>query len=103
MNSTLTRRRALGAIATSPLILAALNADTLALELAAPEPFDFDKLTAQAEALAREPYRPATVPAAQILDKIDFEEAIQIEYRPEQTLWADSETAIRLFHPHNFA
>lgn len=103
MNSMLTRRRALGAIATSPLILAALNADASALELAAPEPFDFDKLAARAETLAREPYRPATVPAAQTLDKIDFEQAIEINYRPEQTIWADSETPIRLFHPHKFA
>ncbi|MFO0992006.1 MAG: glucan biosynthesis protein [Hyphomicrobiales bacterium] len=103
MTFKMTRRQALGAITASPLILAALNAEALALELAAPEPFDFAALTARAKALAGEPYRPAAVPAAQTLDKIDFEQAIEINYRPEQTIWGDSETPIRLFHPHKFA
>lgn len=103
MTLKMTRRRALGALATSPLLHAVLNAEASALELAAPESFDFDKLTAQAEGLARQPYRPATVAAAPTLDKIDYEQAIEINYRPEQTIWADSETPIRLFHPHKFA
>ncbi|MBL8906185.1 MAG: glucan biosynthesis protein, partial [Rhizobiales bacterium] len=103
MSCKLTRRSALGVIATSPFAVAALLEPACALEFAAPEPFDFDRLTADAEALARAPYRPASVPAAQTLDKIDFEQAIEIEYRPEQTIWADSETPIRLFHPHKFA
>jgi glucans biosynthesis protein len=99
----LTRRRALAALASSSFALSSPNAQAAGLELAAPQPFDFDRLTAQAKALAREAYQPAQVAAAQTLERIDFEQAIEINYRPDQTVWADSETPIRLFHPHKFA
>ena len=107
MTSLLTRRRALAALTASPFALASLqgagNAGPLGLELAAPEPFTFDGLAAVARELSRQAYKPTEVAAAQTLDRIDFEQAIEIHYRPEQTVWADSETPIRLFHPHKFA
>ena len=86
MNATLTRRRALGAIATSPLILSALNADARGARACGSRTFRFRQAHGAGRDLARQPYGRPTVAAAQTLDRIDFEQAIQIDYRPEQTV-----------------
>jgi glucans biosynthesis protein len=90
MSSLLTRRGALAALTATPFALSCLHrtamAGPLGLELAAPEPFTFDGLAAVARDLARQVYKPAEVAAAQTLDRIDFEQAIEIHYRPEQTV-----------------
>jgi periplasmic glucans biosynthesis protein len=107
MSLHFTRRGVLAALAAQLIAVRAAgriaDAGTLGLELAAPQPFTFENLAAQAQELSRQPYAPSTIPAESILDQIDFEQAIEINYRPDQTIWADSETPIRLFHPHKFA
>ena len=67
------------------------------------EPFDFDTLAAKAKSLAAKPYVPPVVKAREMLERIDFEEQIEINYRPDRTILPGTATPIRLFHPHKFA
>jgi glucans biosynthesis protein len=108
MAFSVSRRHALGIIAAAGAALAGSpNALFAAIgegfHLGPPEPFDFDKLTAAAKALAAKPYVAPVVKAAKVLDRIDFEEQIEINYRADRTIMPGTATPIRLFHPHKFA
>jgi glucans biosynthesis protein len=105
MSRKISRRQALFA---APLVAAlprmmARAAGTEGLHLGPPQPFDFEKLAATARSLAGKPYVPRKVEARDILEQIDFEQQIEIEYRPDRTILAGTATPIRLFHPHKFA
>jgi glucans biosynthesis protein len=104
----LTRRRALAGIAVVASSLLGAGTSALAasgegFHVGSPELFDFAKLTAYAKALAAKPYVPPPVKARGLLDRIDFEEQIDIAYRPERTILPGTATPIRLFHLHKFA
>src|SRR5436190_19044314 len=62
MDSIFTRRRALAVAAGAALSLSRLTKSSYAaddgLDLGAPQPFDFDRLTADARSLAATPYVP---------------------------------------------
>ncbi|MBV8740188.1 MAG: glucan biosynthesis protein, partial [Sinobacteraceae bacterium] len=88
----LDRRAVLGASAAS-LALAALArpltvlADPPGLRLGKPQPFSFDALSKEMQALAARPYqRDNSLPAA-LLDRIDYEEHGRIKFKPEDALY----------------
>jgi glucans biosynthesis protein len=108
MAFSLSRRAALTAIAAAALSLPRFTHSAFAaigegFHLGEPESFDFDRLTATASTLAGKPYAPPVVRAREMLDRIDFEEQIDITYRPDRTIMPGTATPIRLFHPHKFA
>lgn len=74
------------------------------LGLGAPEPFDFERLIAKARALAAGPFRPYTMRAAEVLQRIDYDAGWKIRFRPEFALWADGSGPfpVRLFLPGRY-
>src|SRR5947209_3508343 len=106
MPFTLTRRRALAAIASATLPVSRLTTAADAaedLDLGPPRPFDFDRLTAIARGLAAKPYLPPVITDRDTLNRIDFDAQMDITYRPERTIMPDTPTPIRLFHLHRYA
>jgi periplasmic glucans biosynthesis protein len=67
-----------------------------------PQPFNFDLLTAEAKKRAAVPYVPEPPRAQALLERIDFEQHIEISYRPDRTLFQGQPFPIRLFHPGKF-
>ena len=65
-------------------------------------PFSFDALTAEAMARSKQPYVPEAPRAEGLLDRIDFEQHIEINYRADRTLFQGHPFPIRLFHPGKF-
>src|ERR1700722_15610597 len=57
--------------------------------LGLPQPFSFERLKAEARALARRPYRPPPGPPPALVRAIDYDAFGQIVYRPQATLWGD--------------
>src|SRR5277367_2933980 len=57
--------------------------------LGPPQPFSFERLKADARALARRPYRPPPGPPPALVRAIDYDAFGQIVYRPQATLWGD--------------
>src|SRR3954469_23972601 len=103
MGFTLSRRQVLF---SAPLFFALAGPAKGAgggLDLGPPQPFDFDRLSAEAQSLAARPYVPPKVAAPDILEQIDFEQQIEIQYRPDRTILPGTATPIRLFHPHKYA
>ena len=109
----LTRRRALAgiaAVALGPTLSAMTSGAAFAAEpavkLGPGQPFDFDRLIAQAKALAAHPFQPPVIRHAEILDKIDYDAAQQIHFKPERTLWPQGSGApfpVQLFHPGKYS
>lgn len=103
----LTRRDALvaalssGALFLLPRVAAAANA---APAFGPAEPFSFDGLKAIARELAAQPYAPAEVADADLLESIDYDLHNQITFRTGRTLWADDDGAakVRFFHPGRY-
>jgi len=62
--------------------------------------FSFDALKERAAKLARKPYAPADIRAADTLEKVDFDAHQQIRFRDVATLWggAGKEPGIQFFH-----
>ena len=69
-----------------------------------PQPFDQDRLTQQASALAKKAYAPVKPPAAAIVGHIDFDIVQKIKFRGDRALWADGnhQFPVRLFHLDKF-
>lgn len=65
------------------------QASNPALRFSAPTPFSFEQLTAQAEALARAPYRAPTTPPADVLERIDYDAHGRLKYKTDHALFAD--------------
>ena len=74
------------------------------IELGAAAPFSFAELRDMARVLAEEPFVPATVPDAEILQGIDYDLHNQITFRPDSTLWGDVPGAakVRFFYPGRY-
>lgn len=51
------------------------------------EPFSFDLLKQYAREIAAAPWRPADIPDAAVLDRIDYDRHNQIRFRDANTLW----------------
>jgi glucans biosynthesis protein len=66
--------------------------------------FSFDTVRQMARDLAKQPYAPAAVPDAELLETIDYDLHNQITYRPDRTLWGDVPGAakVRFFHPGRY-
>jgi glucans biosynthesis protein len=99
----LTRRSALAGLGWGGVSLpfAAHAAGTWPSEvpLGPTRPFSFERLKAQAAALAGRPYRPAPAPPAALVEKIDYDAFGRIVYRPQDALWGGEpgDGAIRFF------
>lgn len=51
------------------------------------QPFSFEILKETARALAAQPFKPAEIPDAAVLDRIDYDHHNRIRFRKEHTLW----------------
>jgi glucans biosynthesis protein len=73
-------------------------------KMGAAKPFSFDAVRQMARDLASQPYAPAAVPDAELLETIDYDLHNQITYRPDRTLWGDVPGAakVRFFHPGRY-
>jgi periplasmic glucans biosynthesis protein len=104
------RRRLLIATGVLPLLSAidprlAFGADPSGLRFGPPEPFDFERLKAQARALAAEPYQEPLIRHPEILETIDYDAYQQIRFDPEQALWEDhgGPFPVQFFHLGRFS
>lgn len=68
------------------------------------EPFDFDRLTAQAEALAAVPFAESPVAHADVLETVDYAAYQSIRFKPEHALWPDGTGSfpVQLFYPGRY-
>ncbi|HYQ91806.1 MAG TPA: glucan biosynthesis protein, partial [Candidatus Competibacteraceae bacterium] len=73
---------------------------TAALDFGPAQPFSFDGLKEQARQLAAQPYQAPVIRHADILDKIDYDAHLEIQFRPEAALWqqGDGTYPVRFFH-----
>jgi glucans biosynthesis protein len=60
------------------------------VKLGPPRPFSFERLKAQAKALAARPYRPPTGPPEAEVQAVDYDALNAISYRPSATLWGQT-------------
>ena len=101
------RRRQLLALAgaTVPLLGIAGLARGAEPHLGPPEPFDFERLRALAEALAAQPHVEPEPEHAEILEAIDYDAHQTIRFRPERALWAGEpgRLPVQFFHLHRYA
>lgn len=67
-------------------------------------PFSFDMLTAKARDLAKKPWQAATIPDADVLEKIDYDNHNRIRFRSESALWHGQErrSAVQMFFPGRY-
>src|SRR5690348_3167244 len=88
------RRRFLAVSAPLALALSAIGAPRTYAAVTdqrfdPPQPFDFNRLTQQAAALAKKPYVAVRPPAADIVNTINFDLVQKIKFRAERTIWGD--------------
>jgi periplasmic glucans biosynthesis protein len=64
------------------------------------QPFDFEWLKREAQALAERPYQEAVIRHADILETIDYDVFQQIRFKPERALWAEGGAPfpVQFFH-----
>jgi glucans biosynthesis protein len=108
----LTRRRALAgiaAVALGPAFAATpwrtARAADQPIKFGPSQPFDFDRLVTQAKTLASHPFQPPVIRHADILDKINYDAAQQIRFRPDHALWPAGSSGsfpVQLFHLGKF-
>ena len=70
-----------------------------------PQPFSFDRLTRLAKANAAKAYQSPASPAADLLNRIDFDMVQRIRFRPEYELWrgTSSRLPIAFFHLNKYS
>jgi len=70
------------------------------LELGPAQSFSFDWLCEQAKQLAAQPYQAPIIRHADIVEKIDYDAHLEIQFRPEAALWrqGDGPYPVRFFH-----
>ncbi|GGE29101.1 glucans biosynthesis protein [Gemmobacter megaterium] len=84
------RRDLLGALlATGGFFLLPKLAQAAGPALGPAHPFSFEGLKETARALAAQPWQPAEIPDAAVLDQIDYDRHNQIRFRKDGTLWLD--------------
>lgn len=62
-------------------------ASAQAATLGDPQPFSFEMLQETARVLAQQPFVPADIPDAAVLDRIDYDDHNRITFRRDRTLW----------------
>jgi glucans biosynthesis protein len=69
------------------------------------QPFSFDRLSRLAKMRAGEAYKAPSAPAADLLNRIDFDAVQKIRFRPEYALWngAPSRLPVSFFHLNKYA
>ncbi|HET6469765.1 MAG TPA: glucan biosynthesis protein, partial [Geminicoccaceae bacterium] len=79
-------------------------AATTVLELGSPEAFSFEGLTARAQRLASEPWRPPVVRLPEMLERIDYDAYRDIRFRRDHAIWQDGpgQVPVHLFHLGRF-
>ncbi|HZF37082.1 MAG TPA: glucan biosynthesis protein D [Candidatus Angelobacter sp.] len=88
----LDRRRFLQvALAAQAVAVMPAQAGAAGLRFGTPHPFSFERLKAQAEALAAAPYVPPPRPDPKIVASIDYDAYGKLKYRPEFALYGDGE------------
>jgi glucans biosynthesis protein len=105
MRTRVTRRDALAQLCAVMAIPVSQTAWAATMEenrlaLGDPQPFSFDRLKAQAAALAQKPWSDPRSPYSDILQKIDYDAFNKIRFRRDHALWAATRTAnpVQLFH-----
>ena len=81
------------------------NARTPGLRFGAPQPFSYDGLKAQAQALAAAPYSPPPRPDPTIVAAIDYDAYGRLKCKPEYALYGDGEPGafpITFMHVGNY-
>lgn len=66
--------------------------------------FSFDLLKNKARAMARQPFVPAAIPEAEMLERIDYDHHNQIRFRKDQALWAGrpDTSPVQFFFPGRY-
>lgn len=97
-------RRTLLRLAAASGTLPLLSARARAQSGAAPEPFSFDRLKAQARDLADQPWRAPDSPDDRILEMIDYDRHNQVRFRKDRTLWLDRKgvSPVQAFFPGRY-
>lgn len=74
-------------------------------QLTAPQPFSFERLREQAQALAKRPFQPTPPSHPELLESIDYDVYQQIRYRRDEALWANRPDAmpVEFFHLGRYA
>jgi glucans biosynthesis protein len=103
----LNRRTLLAAAGSALALSSAAGRNALAageagagLTLGPAQPFSFDRLVAQAQALAGRPYTPPAPLPRELLDRIDYDAHGQIRYKPELAPFRDGPGAFPLTFFH---
>ena len=93
------------AAATGSAWLIAPQASRATPRVGQAEPFSFERLVQQARELAARPYSPRPRPAAEVVARLDYDAVQNIQYRPEESLWAGmpERSPVRFFHLHRLA
>ncbi|WP_181699784.1 glucan biosynthesis protein [Chthonobacter albigriseus] len=103
--TSLSRRDVLGALAAlglAPALPLSARAEEATI-LGKGRPFSFDGLIAEAKARADKPFAPKPVVAAEVLERIDYEEHWQIKFKADHTVQIGGGKApIRFFHLGKF-
>ncbi|MBK4215107.1 glucan biosynthesis protein D [Paracoccus caeni] len=88
-----------GAFFLLPKLALAQSADP-----ASAEPFSFDILTDLARELASQPFQPAEIPDAAVLEEVDYDRHNSITFKKENTLWRDREgsSQVQMFFPGRY-
>jgi periplasmic glucans biosynthesis protein len=100
----LSRRQTL--LATSASLLVSLldrrvaRAATGEIRFGPAQPFDFEWLKGQAQALAGRPYQEPVIRHADLLETLDYDVYQQIRFKPERALWAEGGAPfpVQFFH-----
>jgi len=102
-------RRNFLAVGFSWLLIAAAPAGVIGTQrgpvFGPARPFSFDRLSRLAKMRAGEPYQAPPAPAADLLNRIDFDAVQKIRFRPDYELWrgAASRLPVAFFHLNKYA
>jgi glucans biosynthesis protein len=103
MSHGLSRRSVLVNALALPMLTAIAGPVALAQgaapRLGPPQRFSFEWLKGEAGRLARAPFADGAPRAADVLDRLDYDDHNTIRFKPERTLWADSGPyPVQFFH-----
>lgn len=66
-------------------------------------PMTFERLVEKARNAANQPYEPVTIPAPDLIEKVNYAAHWQIQFRPDATLYVGRNKApVQLFHPGRY-
>lgn len=102
MSSSYDRRAVLRALAlaavAAPFDAAQSSPTAPGLKLGPPTPFSFDALKAAARRVASRPYAAPSIPAPDILRRLDYQAWGEITFDPDMALFKDGRLPVTFFH-----